>query len=85
MTTPISSLETGVARTHDDEALEIYVRTLGGKRIERGRRIDPRGHPTLCLGGGGRTEGELELSDAWWTDERDGLAGDEPAANHTIE
>ena len=77
--------ETRPARTHDDEPLEVHVRTPRGKRIERGRRIDPSDHPTLRLRRGGRAESELELSNARWTNERDGLAGDKPAANHTIE
>ena len=47
--------------------------------------IDPGGHSTLRLRRGGRTKGELELSDAWRTDERDGLAGDKSATNDTIE
>jgi len=76
--------ETSATRAHDDEPLEIDARTLCRTRIERGRRIDPRGHPTLRLRGRGRTEGELELSNTRWTDERDGLAGDETATNDTI-
>ncbi len=68
--------ETCAMCTYHDDALEIHVRTLRGKRIERGRRIDPGSHPTLRLRGGRRTECELKLSHAWWTDERDGLAGD---------
>src|SRR5205814_542203 len=77
--------ETRAARAHHDEPLEIDARTLPGKRIERRRRIDPGRHPTLRLRGGGRTEGELELSNTRRTDERDGLARDKPAANDTIE
>lgn len=76
--------ETGAARTYDDEAVEIHIGTLRGERIERSRRIDPGRHPTLCLRGGGRAEREPELSNAWWSDERDGLAGNEPTTNHTI-
>jgi hypothetical protein len=76
--------ETRSARAHDDEALEIHVRTLRGTRIERRRRIDPSGHPTLRLRRGGRTQSELELSNAWWTYEGDGLTGDKTATNHTI-
>jgi hypothetical protein len=37
------------------------------------------------LRGGGRAEGELQLSNAWWTDERDGLTSDKPAPDHAIE
>jgi len=77
--------ETRAARADHDEPLEIHARTLRGKRIERRRRVDPGSHPALRLRGGGRTQGELELSNAWWTDERDGLTGDEPATNHTIQ
>ena len=77
--------ETRAARADHDEPLEIHVRTLRGKRIERRRRIDPGSHPALRLRGGGRTESELELSNARWTDEGDGLAGDKTAANNTIE
>ena len=77
--------ETRAARAHHDEPLKIDVRTLCGKRIERSRRIDPGGHPALRLRGGGRTEGELELSNARRADEGDGLAGNKPAPNDTIQ
>jgi len=77
--------EIGTARTDDDKTLEIHVRALRGERIERRGRIDPGGHPTLCLRGGGRSKREPELSNTRWTDECDGLPRDKPSANHTIE
>ena len=77
--------ETRTARADHDEPLEIHLRTLRGKRIERRRRVDPGSHPAQRLRGGGRTKGELELSNARWTDERDGLAGNETAPNNTIQ
>src|SRR5687768_14389427 len=43
--------DTRATRAHDDEPLEIDVRTLAGNRVERRRRIDPCGHPTLPLRG----------------------------------
>jgi len=72
-------------RAHDDKPVKIDIRTLCGERIERRRGIYPGRHPTLRLRGGGRTERELKLSNAGWADERDGLAGDETAANDSIE
>lgn len=77
--------DTRAPRAYDNEPLEINARALRGERIERRRRIDPGGHPTLRLCGCGRPEGELKLANARWTDERDGLAGDEAAADDAIE